>query len=344
MTGGRADSMKPSDFDTAALKEGTRHEMEHTNDSSKAREIAMDHLAEDPDYYKKLKDIEKYDRVEVEADGKKKLDYGTEDLEKKPDLKKTWSKLKKALSSDEAIMEITSQEFNPEDEQSDESPGQEPTENEEDGSGEQDEEAPQPEADEEQDEGAVDPAGEDGGELEEGADDLDELSGLLRDEGYSDAEIAYIVHNHMMPQSTVDDIKMDGQKAKNSGDQESSNHDLEHKRRMNDLEYEQAKKDGESDMDSSHAQRMNDLEYDTAAQEQDTNTLDRDHKRRMLDLEYEAAKKERDMELEYKQKELELKLDGKRGIQAISHATKRDAAKSRKQDAAKTSKEERKGK
>jgi len=35
------------------------HEMEHTDDPSVAKEIAMDHLTEDVDYYKKIKKIEK---------------------------------------------------------------------------------------------------------------------------------------------------------------------------------------------------------------------------------------------------------------------------------------------
>lgn len=56
--GGRADKKKPSDFDAAQLKAGTKEEMEHTDDQHKAEEIAMDHLSEDPDYYKKLKKVE----------------------------------------------------------------------------------------------------------------------------------------------------------------------------------------------------------------------------------------------------------------------------------------------
>jgi len=59
--GGRAAGRKPSEFDADALAEGTRHEMEHTTDQGEriAREIAMDHLAEDPKYYEKLREIEK---------------------------------------------------------------------------------------------------------------------------------------------------------------------------------------------------------------------------------------------------------------------------------------------
>lgn len=40
------------------LKKGIKVEMEHTNDESKAKEIAMDHLSEDPEYYSKLQKIE----------------------------------------------------------------------------------------------------------------------------------------------------------------------------------------------------------------------------------------------------------------------------------------------
>lgn len=57
LAGGRAAGRKPSDFDRAQLRRGTKVEMEHTTDPSVAREIAMDHLAEDPDYYKKLATI-----------------------------------------------------------------------------------------------------------------------------------------------------------------------------------------------------------------------------------------------------------------------------------------------
>lgn len=50
----RSDGMKPSDFNQEQLYIGTRHEREHTDDMREAQRIAMDHLAEDPDYYKKL--------------------------------------------------------------------------------------------------------------------------------------------------------------------------------------------------------------------------------------------------------------------------------------------------
>lgn len=43
----------------AQVKIGVRVEMEHTDDPHKALEITMDHLVESPDYYTKLKEIEK---------------------------------------------------------------------------------------------------------------------------------------------------------------------------------------------------------------------------------------------------------------------------------------------
>lgn len=51
LIGGAADGMSPADFDPAALARGTAHELEHTNDRAVAREIAEDHLVEDPDAY-----------------------------------------------------------------------------------------------------------------------------------------------------------------------------------------------------------------------------------------------------------------------------------------------------
>jgi GNAT superfamily N-acetyltransferase len=57
--GGKADKKKPGDFNAEALAEGAKHEREHTSSDAVAQEIAMDHLAEDPQYYVKLRKIEK---------------------------------------------------------------------------------------------------------------------------------------------------------------------------------------------------------------------------------------------------------------------------------------------
>lgn len=53
MPGGLADSGPPENVDIAQVEKGTELEMnEHTNDPNLAKEIAYDHLTEDPNYYK----------------------------------------------------------------------------------------------------------------------------------------------------------------------------------------------------------------------------------------------------------------------------------------------------
>jgi hypothetical protein len=58
LTGGRAAGMLDSEFDADDLEQAIKHEMEHTEDREAAKEIAKDHLIEDPDYYRKLAAIE----------------------------------------------------------------------------------------------------------------------------------------------------------------------------------------------------------------------------------------------------------------------------------------------
>lgn len=56
--GGLADKGSPKDLSQKQLAMGIKVEMEHTNDEAIAREIALDHLTEDPEYYSKLKIME----------------------------------------------------------------------------------------------------------------------------------------------------------------------------------------------------------------------------------------------------------------------------------------------
>jgi len=58
MPGGLGDKRTPKDFDPGALRQGMEVEMEHTDDPRLAREIAMDHLTEDPRYYERLAVLE----------------------------------------------------------------------------------------------------------------------------------------------------------------------------------------------------------------------------------------------------------------------------------------------
>lgn len=60
LEGGLADGVDPREFSEEQLAKGIEVELEHTDDESAAREIAMDHLAEDPEYYIKLEQIDEH--------------------------------------------------------------------------------------------------------------------------------------------------------------------------------------------------------------------------------------------------------------------------------------------
>lgn len=51
---GRSKGHHRAEFNPAQLRRGTHVEMEHTTNPRVAQRIAMDHLVEDPNYYKKL--------------------------------------------------------------------------------------------------------------------------------------------------------------------------------------------------------------------------------------------------------------------------------------------------
>jgi len=51
------------------FEKGLKVEKEHTKDVSKATEIVMDHLSEDPNYYSKLKKIKKKETIEATSSG-----------------------------------------------------------------------------------------------------------------------------------------------------------------------------------------------------------------------------------------------------------------------------------
>jgi|688.fasta_scaffold284668_1 hypothetical protein len=59
LPGGKADNLPDRDFSSSALAEGAKHEHEHVTNDQIAKEIAKDHLLEDPTYYEKVKKIEK---------------------------------------------------------------------------------------------------------------------------------------------------------------------------------------------------------------------------------------------------------------------------------------------
>lgn len=66
--GGEADNLPDREFSPHTLAQGTQHEHEHTDNDQVAKEIAKDHLSEDPDYYEKVEEIEKESRHGVLKD------------------------------------------------------------------------------------------------------------------------------------------------------------------------------------------------------------------------------------------------------------------------------------
>lgn len=54
LKGGEGDCKPDSSFNRKELDKGVEHEHEHTDDNSKAKEIAKDHLSERADYYTAL--------------------------------------------------------------------------------------------------------------------------------------------------------------------------------------------------------------------------------------------------------------------------------------------------
>ena len=76
--GGLGDKKTPSDFDQDQLSKGIEVELEHTKDRSLAREIAMDHLTEDPEYYDKLQTVEKHAAARYKEKKKVKSEDGGE--------------------------------------------------------------------------------------------------------------------------------------------------------------------------------------------------------------------------------------------------------------------------
>ena len=298
--GGLADKKKPSDFNPKSLKAGMKIESEHTSNKAIAKEISMDHLTEDSKYYKKLKTIEKKDLIEVTTDGKREPVPGKEPLKKDP--KNRWDTLKKALNHATAIMDVEEAMGDGDDaEQPAEQPEGQPAE--------------QPEAIEQR------------------------IIQALKDDGHSDAEIAYIVHGQHSPQTS----ETDAAKAKATTDMAdldvghaSRQADMEHAhaQRMNEIEHKRASNEvTDPAVEKDHRQRMLDAEYETTQQNTGHAKLELEHKKRMLDLEYqqaqsEAAKvdpseaskqrqlefemdmkrKEKELDLEFKKKELQLKL------------------------------------
>ena len=250
------------------------------------------------------------DFLDVASDGKQEIVEGKEPLK----LKKRWASLKKALNHKEAIMDLLA-EMKPDDEpeQEEQQPEQEASEE----PSEEEQQQPVDQGSEEASEKSAPASEEVPSEQEapleavspqdEAAPDKEELINALREEGHSDAEIAYIVHGHHSPE--VDPAKAANAQAAT----DMSNVKTESASKMADLQHQHEQRS--LDHAHEHSRRMLDLEYETAKSGAPDAEADKEANKQLKQLEVEKEKLELElrreeikMELEFKRRELELKL------------------------------------
>lgn len=98
LKGGKGDKLTPDQVNYHEFTKGWKHELEHTDDIDKAKEIALDHLAEDPNYYTRLDMIEfkakKKNRTDLPIE-LKKSNFKDKDNQMKPAPKKKAAKKSK---------------------------------------------------------------------------------------------------------------------------------------------------------------------------------------------------------------------------------------------------------
>lgn len=229
LPGGLADHKTNKDFPKKAIKQGAKVEMEHTKDKRIAQEIARDHLEEDGKYYDKLKEVEKEEErktVNPIAGLEPLKKKPKKELQKS--LTERWSLIKADLNHEEAILDMAgdeNEEANPSTEEvapeameegmqaegqptqeGDEIPeeggqegGQEPAEQMQEGPEAQQVEGLSPEAEAalaqpEQEAQPEEGAPQEGSEEPSGlGESPEELRSHLKEMGYSDKEIEYVM-------------------------------------------------------------------------------------------------------------------------------------------------------
>lgn len=254
---------------------------------------------------------------DVAPDGKMDIVEGVETLKKDPKKKKNlvsrWKLIKKALEHSSAFMNM-SEAAKPEEQEPAQEQGEQDEQPDQQAQGQPDEAQMPPEgqpgqdeppAQEQPDEAQMPPQGGDqeadappqepapeepsgpraykeNETPEEKAAREEELAQLLREEGYSEPEIAYIVHGHHSPvQNELDTAKAESERGMSGLKQN----------------YERQRMDADMQSTLEHA------------------ALDKEHKKKLLDLELEskkleleANKKKLDLDVDFKAKENELKL------------------------------------
>lgn len=284
-------------------------------------------------------ETKKSDRLEVTADGKQEFDVGSEPLDK---LKDRWKKLKKALDSDKSIMSVTGQEYNPDDDKEQESDQQNQESDQQEQQPDQQEQQPDdqnqsPDQDQGQESDQSDDQQEQQPDQQEQQQDEDskmsddQIEEALRNEGYSDTEIAHIVHGHILPEATVDDHKAKNEMIEGQIDQqnmvEDSKMERDHKKRMQDLEHKKAESEMvDPEIESNHRKRTLDLEHETQKKKAAKEDLELDHRKRLQELEIVAKQKEFDKvdpSEDNKKRQADMELEHKKRMMDLEHAAKK---------------------
>lgn len=234
----------------------------------------------------KASDVEDMDKIDHEIqnpDGSVTRGPGKEPLMKpmKKSLDERWKLLKAKLDHSTAIQSL----MDGDDEDGDQTPGEEqPEQQEQPGMEGQNVEAdPQPEASASEEEPGQPqqsgPGADDGSDSDSEEDkdnqpidyDEDKLTEALRADGYTDAEIAHVIHGHVPTPPTKDQLQAIAQQQVLGHKEASHEQALDHKQTRAELEHE--------------------------------------HARRQLDLEHEHSKKEKEIRLKYLEQELAAKIE-----------------------------------
>lgn len=330
--GGIGDKKDIKDFCPKQVAMGIRVELEHTSDKAIAEDIVKDHLTEDPMHYTKLKEVEKSELQERWDLIKAKLDSSKSIL----DMKEAMQPEQEEEGQDDQIPQDDSE---PDIQDSDEVPEADAGQEEPPAAGEEPPPGEQP-----QEEGLDPQDGEqppqDGEQPPQDGEDQEDPQELFKDEmlqmqmqnqGYSQAQIDYILHGHIPASASSEDIKAEADKAMSELKQQTAKNDQtqesQHRQELHDQNKTQ--RDQSHDAKHEHQSKMDELKYmkdrlDLEREKADDGLLsdkhhkhlsaeqDRVHGQRMKDLEYETAKKDHggsDIDLEHKKKLLEIEYE-----------------------------------
>lgn len=266
--------------------------------------------------------------IELTPDGKQEIVEGSESLKKDPrSLKQRWKKLKKGLNNLKSILDL--QEESQPESQPEPTQAQSQKTLEQDGRSESEQtptqdvvtQGAQQEQEQEQEQAQPQEFNVDSHEQE--------IIDALKQEGYSDSEIAYIVHGHHS--APIDENTM----AQAEATRLQSDMAAQHVQDIHDTENNFKRQS--SDLDLHHAKRMKDIEYHNALMQTPDPEITKqiaqiDLKERELEL--ESRRKQIELELEFKRKELELKIKQAEalGLQRLKDKTVDKNSKSEGQD------------